>query len=459
MEKTNTVEEQKKSLNKIIGDIVNPIGLNRKFHIWMAFLTMLLVVCLYAYFIQLRDGLGVTGLRDYISWGMYIANFVFFVAASLIGMLITAVLGLSGVKWITPIARIAEMIAIGFAAVAGLVIVSDMGRPERLINVFVYGRIQSPILWDVTVVTTYVLISTILLYLPLIPDLKILARNPALPKWLQKIYELLSINWKGSVKQYELLHQAIKIMSILIVPVALSIHTVTSWLFASTLREGWNSTIFGPYFVTGAFVAGVGALAIAMYFFRKEYKLQDYITDDHFDKVGKLLVLVSLVYLYFNINEFLVPGYKESPNGHTHLQELLVGKHAVLFWFTQFIGLLLPIGLLIFKKFRKPTPMLIVGVLVVIGAWLKRYIIVIPTQEHPFLPIQNVPENFIIYKPTLIEISVTLASIILTIMIITVLAKLFPIIPIWETAHEKGIHEPEKLALELFPEQTQDSSI
>ena len=459
MEKTITVEEQKKSLSKIINDIVKPIGLNRKFHIWMAFLTMLLVVCLYAYFIQLRDGLGVTGLRDYISWGMYIANFVFFVAASLIGMLITAVLGLSGVKWITPIARIAEMIAIGFAAVAGLVIVSDMGRPERLIYVFIHGRIQSPILWDVTVVTTYVLISTILLYLPLIPDLKILARNPALPKWLQKIYELLNVNWKGSPKQYELLHKAIKIMSILIVPVALSIHTVTSWLFASTLRVGWNSTIFGPYFVSGAFVAGVGALAIAMFFFRKEYKLQDYITDDHFDKVGKLLVLVSLVYLYFNINEFLVPGYKEAPDGHTHLLELLIGKHAVLFWFTQFIGLLLPIGLLIFKKFRKPTPMLIVGVLVVIGAWLKRYLIVIPTQEHPFLPIQNVPENFIIYKPTLIEISITLASFILTIMIITVLAKLFPIVPIWETAHEKGIHEPEKLALQLFPEQTQDSSI
>jgi molybdopterin-containing oxidoreductase family membrane subunit len=141
------------------------------------------------------------------------------------------------------------------------------------------------------------------------------------------------------------------------------------------------------------------------------------------------------------------------------LQELLVGKHSVLSWFTQFIGLLLPIVLLNFKKFRKPTPMLIVGVLVVIGAWLKRYIIVIPTQEHPFLPIQNVPENFIIYKPTLIEISVTLASFILTIMIITVLAKLFPIVPIWETAHEKGIHEPEKLALQLFPEQTPDASI
>lgn len=446
MEKTTNVEEQKKSLNKIISDIVKPIGLDRKFHTWMAFLSMLLMVCLYAYYIQLRDGLGVTGLRDYISWGMYIANFVFFVAASLIGMLITAVLGLAGVKWITPIARIAEIIAIGFAAVAGLVIVSDMGRPERLIYVFMHGRIQSPILWDVTVVTSYVLISTILLYLPLIPDLKILARNPALPKWLQKAYELLSINWKGSKPQYEVLHKAIKIMSILIVPVALSIHTVTSWLFASTLREGWDSTIFGPYFVTGAFVAGVGALSVAMYFFRNNYKLHDYITLDHFDKVGKLLVLVSLVYLYFNVNEFLVPGYKEAPHDHTHLQELLVGKHALLFWSTQFMGLLLPIILLVFKRFRKPLPMLIIGIFVIIGAWLKRFIIVIPTQEHPFLPIQNVPHNFFVYQPTLIEIAITLASFVLTLMIITVLSKVIPIVPIWETAHEKGIHEPEKLS-------------
>lgn len=448
MENKIPVEEQKKSFNKIVSDLVAPIGLTRKFHNWMAFLTTLLVVCLYAYYIQLRDGLGVTGLRDYVSWGMYIANFVFFVASSLIGMLITAVLGLSGVKWITPIARIAEIIAIGFAAVAGLVIVSDMGRPDRLLNVFIHGRIQSPILWDVTVVTTYVLISLILLYLPLIPDLKILARNPALPKWMQKAYELLSINWKGSKEQYDLLHKAIKIMSILIVPVALSIHTVTSWLFAATYREGWNSTIFGPYFVTGAFVAGVGCLLIAMYFFRNNYKLYNYITNEHFDKVGKLLVLVSLVYLYFNVNEFLVPGYKEAPHSHTHLQELLVGKHALLFWSTQLIGLLLPIGLGIFKRFRKPFPMMLIGLGVVIGAWLKRYIIVIPTQEHPFLPIQNVPENFIVYKPTVIEIAITLASIILTLMIITVLSKVFPIVPIWETAHEKGIHEPEKLSQE-----------
>lgn len=442
----NTTTEQEKTFKKIVSDLVRPVGITRNFHTWMAFLTMLLIVCLYAYYIQLKEGLHVAGVRDYVSWGMYIANFVFFVASSLIGMLITAVLGLSGVKWITPIARIAEIIAIGFAMVAGLVIVSDMGRPERLLNVFIYGRLQSPILWDVTVVSTYVLISLVLLYLPLIPDMGILSRNPTLPKWLRKVYEILSVNWKGSEEQYKLLHRSIKVMSILIVPVALAIHTVTSWLFAATPRVGWDSTIFGPYFVTGAFVTGTGSLIIAMYFFRKNYKLHNYITEEHFDKVGKLLVLVSLVYLYFNINEFLVPAYKMKAHDAKHIHELFLGHHAGIFWFAQLFGLIIPIILLTMKRFRKSGPMLIIGIFVVLGSWFKRYLIVVPTQEHPFLPIQNVPETFMIYKPTIIETAITVASFVLVLMIISVLAKIFPVIPIWETAHEKGIHKPEKLS-------------
>jgi molybdopterin-containing oxidoreductase family membrane subunit len=448
MDHSLTIEQQKESLQKITNDLIKPIGIDRRFHIWMAFLTMVLVACLYAYYIQMREGLGVAGIRDYVSWGMYIANFVFFVASSLIGMLITAVLGLSGAKWITPIARIAEIIAIGFAAVAGLVIVSDMGRPERLLNVFLYARIQSPILWDVTVVTTYVLISILLYFLPLIPDMGMLQRNPTLPKWLRKVYEILSINWKGTPAQYEILHRSIKIMAILIVPVALAIHTVTSWLFAATSRVGWDSTIFGPYFVSGAFVSGISCLVIAMYFFRKNYKLHDYITEDHFNKIGKIMVLVSLVYLYFNINEFLVPGYKLKSDEAVHLHALLAGKHALLFWSVQLFGLIIPIILLLFKKIRTSGPMLVISIFVVLGSWFKRYLIVVPTQEHPFLPIQNVPENFIIYKPTLIETAITVGSFIMVLMIISVLAKLFPVIPIWETAHEKGIHEPEKLSFD-----------
>jgi Ni/Fe-hydrogenase subunit HybB-like protein len=422
--------------NKIIQDLTNHVKLNKGFHVWMAFLSVSLAVCLYAYFIQLTIGLGVTGLRDYVSWGMYISNFVFFVASSLVGMLISSVLGLTGQKWITPIARIAEIIAFAFAAVAGLVIVSDMGRPDRLLNVFIYGRFQSPILWDVTVVTTYTLISLLLYYIPLIPDLAIIKNDTSLPKWQTTVYGLLSLNWKGSKEQTTYMSQAMRILLILVIPIALSIHTVTSWLFAVTPRIGWNSTIFGPYFVSGAFVAGVACVAIAMFIFRNIYNLKSYITDFHFDKIAKLLVLVSLVYLYFNINEFLVPGYKMQKFEARHLHELFDGRFSFMFWSVQIFGLILPIILLLFKPFRKPLPLFVIGIFVLIGSWFKRYLIVVPTMENPFLPIQNVPHNFIFYTPTVIEVAVTFGTLIMVVMIISTLAKLFPVVPIQETIEE-----------------------
>jgi molybdopterin-containing oxidoreductase family membrane subunit len=423
---------------KITADILQPVGITKGFLVWMGFLLIALTVCLYAYYLQLKMGLGVTGLRDYVSWGMYIANFVFFVASSLVGMLISAVLGLSGAKWITPLTRIAEIIALAFAAVAGLVIISDMGRPERLPNVFIHGRIQSPIIWDVTVVTTYVAISALLLYLPLIPDLAICRqRTTNTPKWLQFVYRTLALNWTGTKEQKAIIQRSVSILLVLIVPVALAIHTVTSWLFAATPRPGWNSTIFGPYFVTGAFVAGSASVIIAMYFFRNNYKLHNYITDLHFDKMGKLLVLVALVYLYFNINEFLVPGYKLEKAESKHLNELFTGKYALMFWSAQILGLILPIILLLFKKMRKPKPMLIIAISVFCFSWIKRYLIVVPTMEHPFLPVKYVPENFKIYTPTLVETAITLASFILVLIIVSVLSKLFPVIPIEETIHEK----------------------
>jgi len=414
-------------------DIMRPVGLNIKFHAWMGVLTLVLIACLYAYYTQLRNGLSVTGLRDYVNWGMYIANFVFFVAASLIGMLISGVLGLLGFQWIKPIARIAEIIAVAFAAVAGLVIVSDMGRPDRLPFVFLYGRVQSPILWDVTVVTTYLVLSLILYYVPLLPDLAIgKTRMNHNHGWLAKIYDILSLNWKHDPEQYNILHKAVRILLILIVPTAFAIHTVTSWLFAVNPRAGWDSTIFGPYFLTGAFVAGCAALIIAMYFFRSNYKLHRYITPEHFDKMGKLLVLTSIIYLYFNINEYLVPGYKLKEADAIHLHELFSGHYAPLFWGTQILGLILPLILLLFKPMRKPLPVLIISFFVLAGAWAKRYIIVVPTLEHPYLPKQYVPDEWMLYQPTLTETAITIGSIVLVLMIISVLAKLFPVIPIWE---------------------------
>jgi molybdopterin-containing oxidoreductase family membrane subunit len=428
--------DQSKS-DTITSDLLRHIRLNKAFIIWMGVLGISLIVCLYAYVRQLQLGLGVAGIRDYVSWGMYISNFVFFVAVSLIGMLMTAVLGLLKIKWAAPLTRISEIIAFAFAAVAGLVIVSDMGRPDRLLYVIIYGRVQSPIFWDITVVSLYVVISALLLYLPLIPDMKIcydkLENVPGLPR---KIYKILSLNWIGSIEQQKIIKNSIRVLAILIIPVALGIHTVTSWLFANTSRDGWDSTVFGPYFVSGAFVAGCAAVIIGMYFYQKNFKLKDYITDMHFDNMGKLLVLVSLVYLYFNLNEFMVPGYKMKKFDAIHINELFTGAHALLFWGTQIFGLVLPIILLLFKRLRKPLPIMVISIFVLVGAWFKRYIIVIPPQEHPYIPIQDVPYVFKHYTPTLNEILITVGPIILTLIIITILSKIIPIIPIQEAIDE-----------------------
>lgn len=419
--------------NKIENDLLAPVRWGRKSKIWMGLLIVLLVICLFFYVKQLRTGLGVTGLSDIVSWGLYISNFVFFVAASLIGMLISSVLGLIGYKWITPVARIAEIIAVAFATVAGLVIITDMGRPDRLLNVIIYGRIQSPIVWDIVVVTTYVAISFLLLYVPLIPDIALCReRTKDVPAWQKWIYKVFSLGWAETPEQFRLIKKYIRILSILIIPVALAIHTVTSWLFAMTLRPGWDTSIFGPYFVAGAFVAGCAAVIILMFFFRKSYGLKDYITDEHFDKMGKLLVLVSLVYVYFNLNEILVPAYKLKSGEAEHLQSLLWGHEAPVFWLVQAGGLVIPLLLLLLPRMRKPFPSFLISIVVLVAAWYKRYVIVVPVQEHPYLPVQNVPEYYSHYSPTLAEIAITAAPFILVLIIITVLSKIFPVIPVWE---------------------------
>ena len=257
----------------------------------------------------------------------------------------------------------------------------------------------------------------------------------------EKTYEMLSLNWNHSPEQYRILLKSLRILLILIVPCAFAIHTVTSWLFAVNPRAGWNSTIFGPYFISGAFVAGVAAVIVVMYIVRNNFKLDKYLTVDHFDKMGKLMVLVTVVYLYFNINEFLVPAYKMEKFNALELNDLFTGEYAPMFWFAQIGGIILPIVLLLFKGMRKPLAMLIISIVVLVASWFKRLIIIVPTMANPYLPRQYVPDAWMVYKPTLIETAISLGSVILTVMIISVLVKLFPVIPIWEMAEEQNMEE------------------
>src|SRR6476469_4961159 len=244
--------------------------------IWTFLLVAICLVGMYAYYRHLTRGLVVTNMGDYVSWGIYISNFVFFVAISLVGSLITAILRLANVHWATPLTRIAEIIAVSAIVFASLIIIVDMGRPERFMNLVLHGRMQSPIMWDVIVICTYFFISLLLLYFPLLPDLKILIGfKEKSGKALNKLYRFQGSFWKGTPAQFRISDRAINILCIIIVPVAFSIHTVTSWLFATTYRPGWDSTNFGAYFVSGAFLVGAGGVVVAMFVFRKVYHLEN----------------------------------------------------------------------------------------------------------------------------------------------------------------------------------------
>lgn len=433
------------AVEQITKDLL-PQKFGKRGKIWTGVLILICLVGAYAYFRQLKYGLEVTNMRDYVSWGIYISNFVFFVAISLVGSLITAVFRLSNVKWSTPLTRIAEIIAVSAIVFASIIIIVDMGRPERFYNLFLHGRIQSPIIWDVIVITTYFFISILLLYIPLLPDLKILIKNEKPGTWLSKLYRFQGSFWAGTKEQFRIGDKAINILCILIIPVAFSIHTVTSWLFATTYRPGWDSTNFGAYFISGAFLVGAGGVVTAMYIFRKYYHLDKYITEKHFDRMGKIVVMLALLYLYFNVNEYLVPAFKMKKSEELHLEELFTGDFSRMFWFAILVGMIIPILILLFKKGRKPLPVFIAGAMIVVGAWFKRYLIVTPTLLHPFLPMQDVPMNFRHYFPSWEEWAIAMGSLAGALLIITFFVRIYPIVPIEETiieqteSHENAEH-------------------
>lgn len=428
---------------KVLGHLVFT---SPKYKLWVAFLILIIIFGMFGYYRQLRYGLEVTAMRDYTSWGIYISNFVFFVAISLVGSLISSILKLNKNEWSRPLTRISEMIAVSAIICAAVIIIVDMGRPDRFFFVITHLRIQSPIIWDVIIISTYLTISLLLLFISLLPDIAVCRdKLTAIPKWKKYMYRILAINWKNSDVQVAKLKKVTTILAITVLPVAFAIHTVTSWLFATTWRPGWDSTNLGPYFVSGAFMAGAAVIIFAMYLLRIHLNLKEYITPRHFDKMGRLLVLLSLVYLYFNINEYLGPAFKMVGVEGEHIIELFTGKYAPMYWLVQVGGLILPIIFLIFKPFRKPFPIFIISFFVILGAWFKRFLIVIPSLQHPYLPIQGVDESYLHYNPTWEEWAITMASFAWLLLIITVLIKLFPVIPVHDKIENKEEVEPKSL--------------
>lgn len=395
----------------------------------------LLVIALwgaYAYYVQLTTGLGVTGMRSVVSWAFYIINFVFFIGISHVGALMSAILRLTNAEWRKPITRIAEVVTFASLMMAVMMPLIDLGRPDRLLNTIMFARLQSPLTWDFMAIGTYMIGSTIFLYLPMIPDIAScrdkLQDASRFRRW---IYGKLSLGWTGSSDQWSHLEKAIKMMSIIIIPIAISVHTVVSWDFAMLFRTGWNSTIFGPYFVSGALLSGVATVILVMAFLTKFYHLDAYITKRHFDNLGKLLIALDIIVIYFTINENLVPGYKffdsASPEGQW-MASLLWGQYATFFWVQLIGGLVIPAFLIGLPRTRTLTGYLVAALLVDVGMWIERFNIIVPT-----LALPQLSYSWGSYLPTWVELSIVAGTFAGFALIYLIFSRLFPIISIWET--------------------------
>lgn len=407
--------------------------------LWIAFLTVIFLAGVVAYYLQESMGKSVTtGLSDYTMWGVYISNFLFLVALSLSSVFMSAILKLTHFEWYRPLSRIADVISLSSITMAGICIMISMGRPDRLHYLIIHGRIQSPIVWDIIVVATYFVACVLVLFIALIPSLSTCKNHlKNLPKWQLKMYDILSFGWEGTAEQWKILKKTVLILTILVIPLGIALRTVSAWLFSTTLRPEWDSTNFGAYFVSGSALLTVSVMIITVFAFRKIYRLKPYLTNMHFDKMGQAMVLFGLIYAYFNINEYLVPAYKMSGLHANHLLNLFVGKDAIFYWLVVLFGIAVPIVLPIFKKMRRPFPLTIIALVVLIAGWFKFYLIVIPGLSHPLLPIQDVPASWSNYSPSAIEMTIVAATIAGTMLLVTVFSKFFPIISVWEVAEGK----------------------
>ena len=424
------MQADRKLLNDLTPELVQT---STKWYVTFFIFLAFFAVGIYALILQIDKGHIVTGMRDNVVWGFYIVNFIFFMGLSYSGALISGVLHLFHTGWRKPVIRMAELITVISLIIGPFFIFFCIGRLDRLYFLFIHPRIQSPITWDVIAISTDLVGCFIYLYLSFIEDFAILRDFSELnvAPWKKKLYKILSLGFSGTEKQRKLLLNARTIMAAMIIAIAIIVYSVLAWIFGVTLQPGWHSTIFGPYFVIAAVFSGTGLLIILMWIFRKVYRLEEYITKRHFVNVGVLLTIIAAFYGYFTFSDYLTKWY-----GSIKMDSILIDKlfnqYYSLFIFANYIGILLPGIIIAFPKFRTIRNITVAAIIALLALWVNRYIIVIPTLETPFLPIQDFRTDWIKYTPTWVEWALTLAGVSVFAMLFMLVSKIVPIISISE---------------------------
>lgn len=396
------------------------------------FFSLWILAGLYALYLQIAKGHGVTGMRDNVVWGLFIVNFIFFIGLSYAGAIIAGVLHLLKVPWGKPIVRLAQMMTVISIIVGPVFILLCVGRFDRLWHLFVYPRIQSPMTWDVMAVVTFLVGAVLLLYLALIKDFAVY-RDAKLkvPKWRQKLYAFFANGYRGTASQKRHIIISQNLLSIIMIPLSIVVASILSWIFGMTLRPGWHSTIFGPYFVLGALFSGCGVLIVAMWVYRRMYNLEKYFTDKHFINLGYIMMILAAGYGYFTFSEYFTSWFGSEKWDNEVIHKLFSLKEYG--WWTLFAnvaGIVLPILIVAIPATRKPKWITIAAFIMVFALWVKRYLIIVPTLESPALPMQDTRMEYVKYSATWPEWVLTFAGIATFFLFFTLISKFVTVVPI-----------------------------
>ncbi|CAN5741950.1 polysulfide reductase NrfD [soil metagenome] len=381
-------------------------------------------------------GVGVTGLNRPVYWGFLITNFVFWVGISHAGTMISSILRLTQAEWRRPVVRAAEVMTVFSLSTAALFPLIHTGRPWRAIYwVFPYDfmrdifpNVRSPLIWDPSAIFTYLTGSALFVFTALIPDLAVIRDRST--GWRRTLYGTLALGWTGNTRQWKLQGIAGVLISALILPVFVSVHSIVSWDFAVSIVPIWHATVFAPYFVVGAVHSGVSAVLTLMAAMRWMFKWEKFIRPEHFDAVGRLLIVIATVWLYFFFLDFVFAiAARET-------RELAVMDRRVFewpFWFLLvmiiILGYIVPVGMWLKRSVRRNIKLMFWSSLLVnIAMWSERYWLIVPGIERKY----ELKFSWSFYNPSIVELGLVIGSFGIVVFLLLMFSKIFPPIVLWE---------------------------
>ena len=387
---------------------------------------------------QTAIGIGVGGQNIPVAWGTYLINFVFWVGIAHSGTLISAILHLFRAGWRNPIARAAETMTVFAVCIAGLFPFIHLGRVWLVYYMLPYPNqrglwpnFQSPLVFDVIAISTYLIVSALFWYTGLLPDLATVRdRSTGMRR---KIFTLISLGWTGTHEQWRHYTRGYLFFAALATPLVISVHSVVSWDFALGIVPGWHSTLFAPYFVAGAIHSGLAMVLTLMIPMRKIFRFEAFINRDVLENIAKTIIFTGLIVGYAYALEYFLAWYSHNVVEQEAFRWRAVGDYKMEFWMMVVFNSVVPLAFFI-KRIRRSLPFLFcIAVLINIGMWYERFVIIIGGVAHGFMP-----HAWGLYAPTAIEWGIMLGSFSLFFILFLLFAKHLPSMSMTELKETHG---------------------